>query len=54
MRVSIHSKIDNREIRSGCDTKEITEELFHSLLQRYLVGLEQSIKGSNFLFDFEG
>ena len=44
----MHSKSDNKEIRSGSDTEEIIEELFHSLLQNYQVGSEQLMKGSNF------
>ena len=31
--------------------KQITEELFESLLQRYQEVLEQLMKGSNFIFD---
>ena len=30
---------------------EIIEELFESLFQRYQEGLEESIKGSEFIFD---
>ena len=40
----IHSKRDNREIMIGFDTEEIIEEIFNSLLHRYRVSLEQSIK----------
>ena len=35
----------------GSETDEIIEELFKSLLQRYQKGLEESMKGSDFLFD---
>ena len=31
--------------------EEVTEELFPSLLSRYQIGLETSIKGSEFVFD---
>ena len=34
----------------GNDTDEITKELFNSLLDRYQVALEQSIKGRNYMF----
>ena len=37
---------------SGFDTEEIIEELFHSLLRRYQVSLEQLANNSNFLFDY--
>ena len=35
----------------GSETDEIIEELFESLLQKYLKGLEESMKGSEFVFD---
>ena len=35
----------------GSETDEIIEELFKSLLQRYQKGLEESRKGSKFIFD---
>ena len=38
----------------GNETNEITEELFKSLLQRYEEGLEESVKGSEFVFDSDG
>ena len=34
----------------GSETDEIIEELFKSLLQRYQEGLEESMKGSEFIF----
>ena len=46
----MHSKSVNKEIMSNFDTEETIKELFHSLLQRYQVVLEQSMKGSNFVF----
>ena len=33
------------------ETSEIIEELFESLLQKYQKGLEESMKGSEFIFD---
>ena len=45
------SKSDNLEIMMGSETDEIIEELFESLLQRYQEGLEESMKGSEFIFD---
>ena len=47
----LHFKSDNIEIMTSSETHEIIEELFESLLQRYQEGLEESIKGSNFIFD---
>ena len=35
----------------GSETDEIIEELFKSLLPRYQEGLEDSMKGSEFIFD---
>ena len=47
----MHSKCDNIEIMMGSATDEIIEEIFDSLLQRYQEGLEESMKGSEFIFD---
>ena len=35
----------------GNETNEITEELFKSFLHKYQEGLEESIRGSEFIFD---
>ena len=35
----------------GNEADEITEEFFESLLQRYQEGIEESVKGSHFVFD---
>ena len=48
----MHSKSDNVEIMMGVDNNEIIEKLFESLLQRYQKGLEESMKGSDFVFDY--
>ena len=48
---NMHTKRNNIEIMVGSETDEITEELFKSLLQRYQEGLEESMKGSEFIFD---
>ena len=48
---TMHTKSDNIEIMMGSETNEITEELFKLLLQRYQEGLEESMKGSEFIFD---
>ena len=46
----IHSKSDNIKIINYDKADEIIKELFDSLLQRYQVELETSIKGSDFMF----
>ena len=33
-------------------TNEIIKKLFDSILQRYQKGLEESMKGSDFVFDY--
>ena len=48
----MHSKSDNVEIMMGVDTQEIIEKLFESLFQRYQKGLEESMKGVDFVFDY--
>ena len=47
----MHTKINNVEIMIGSETDETIEESFESLLQRYQEGLEESMKGSGFIFD---
>ena len=47
---TMDTKNDNIEIMMGSETDEIIEELFESLLQRYQEGLEESMKGSEFIF----
>ena len=42
---------NNLEIMMGCETDEITEEFFESLSQKYQEGLEESMKGREFIFD---
>ena len=44
------SKSDNIEIVMGIETDEVIEELFESPLQRYQNGLEESMRGSEFIF----
>ena len=47
----MHSKSDNIEILIGNKTNESIGKLFESLLQRYQKGLEEKIRGSEFVFD---
>ena len=44
-------KSDNIEVMINDKADEVTEELFQSLLSRYQIGLETSVKGSEFAFD---
>ena len=48
---TMHTKNDNIETIMSSETDEIIEELFKSLLQRYQEGLEESMKGSEFVRD---
>ena len=48
---TMHTQSDNIQIMMGSETDEIIEELFKSLLQRYQEGLEESMRGSEFIFD---
>ena len=48
---TMHQKSDNIEIMMGSETDNIINELIDSLLQRYLEGLEESMRGSEFIFD---
>ena len=47
----MHFKSDNIEIMMGNETDEIIEKLFGSLLHRYQKGLEELMRGSEFIFD---
>ena len=47
----MHAKSDNVEIMTGSETNDIIEELRDSLLQSYHKGLEESMRGSEFLRD---
>ena len=48
----MHRKSDNVEIMMGVDTNEIIREIFNSILRRYQTGLEESMRGSDFVFDY--
>ena len=47
----VHSKSDNVELMINYKDDEVIEELFQSLLSPYQIGLETSMKGSEFIFD---
>ena len=48
---NMYTKSNNIEIMTGSQTNDIVKKLFESLLQRYQEGLEESMKGSKFIFD---
>ena len=47
----MHAKSDNIEITIYDKADEVIEELYESLLRRYQIGLETSMKGIDFIFD---
>ena len=47
----MHSKSDNIEIMIFHKADAGIEKLFESLLYRYQIDLEKSVKGSGFIFD---
>ena len=47
----MHTKSNNIKIMIGNGTDEINRGLFESLLQKYQKGLEESTRGSEFVFD---
>ena len=48
----MYSKSDNFEIMMGGNTNEIIKNLFNFLLRRYQGGLQVSMRGSEFVFDY--
>ena len=47
----MHTKSNNVEIMMSSETDEIIEELFESFLLKYPEGLEESMRGSEFVYD---
>ena len=47
-----HSNNDNIDIMIYDKADEVTEEIFELLLNRYQIGLETSMKASDFIFDY--
>ena len=47
----MHSKSDKIEVTTLHDANEVAEELFESLLSRYQISLETTMRGSGFIFD---
>ena len=48
---TMYTKSDNVNILIGSDTNNVIEELFKSTLERYQSVLEESMRGSEFVFD---
>ena len=48
---NMHTKSDNIEIMMGSETDDIIGELFESLFQKYQEGLEESMRGREFVFN---
>ena len=48
---TMYAKSNNVEIRIGNETNEIIEEPFKSFLQKHPEGLEESMRGSEFILD---
>ena len=47
----MNTNSNNVEIMMGTETNEIIKELFKSVLERYQKGLEELMRGSEFIFD---
>ena len=48
---TMHTKSINVEIMMGSETDEIIDEIFKSFLQKYQEGLEESMRGNEFVYD---
>ena len=48
---TMHTKSNNVEIVIGSETNKIIEDHFESFLQKYQEGLEESMRGSEFVYD---
>ena len=47
----MHSKSHNTELLIYDNVDIVSEELFQSLLSRYQIGLDTSMRGSDFIYD---
>ena len=47
----MHAKSNNVEIMMSSETDEIIEELLKSFWQKYQEGLEESMRGREFVYD---
>ena len=48
---TMHAKSNYVEIMTGSETNEIITDLFKPILQRYQEGLEESMRGNEFIFN---
>ena len=48
---TMYNHSDNIEVTIGTETYRIVEDIFYSFLQRYQKDLEESMRGSEFVFD---
>ena len=48
---TMYTKSNNVDIMMGSETDEIIKELFKSFLQKYQEGIEESMRGSEFVYD---
>ena len=48
----VHSKSDNRQIMMNDEADKVIEQYFESLKKRYQNKLEESMRGSEFFFNF--
>ena len=48
---TMHTKSNNVDIMIGSETNEIIKKLFESFLQKYQEGLEESMRGSEFVYN---
>ena len=49
--LTMHTKSNNVEIMIGSETDEIIKDRLESFLQKYQEGLEESMRGSDFVYD---
>ena len=47
----MHLKSDNIKVMTYDNANEVIKEIFQSLLSSYQIGLETSMRGSDFIFD---
>ena len=47
----IHSNSDNIEVMAYDNANKVIQEIFESLISRYQIGLETSMRSSGFIFD---
>ena len=47
----MHTRSNNVEIMVGSETNEIIKHLFEPFLQKYQEGVEESMRGSEFVYD---